>query len=1082
MRLLVKGAALFLTLIISIFLVFSLLEYIGHFGSSVRLTFLIVFALIFTLFLAQLVVIPFTKFINNKKALSNELAASEIGKRLPNISDKLLNTLQLLNINTDNDLLHASINQRSTAFENIDFSSTINYDEIKKRYLLLLLIPFSILTISLITIPDIITDSTKRIVNYSEKYVEPAPFQFQLLSKEKAYYYENYTILLSLEGDTTSDMCTIVVNDIEHIMELNSSRQFTYKIDRVNEDLSFHFQSSGYESKQFTIETIKRPIFQSFEATVNYPLYTGLKPITLNSIGTLSLPKGSIINWSISVKNAESVRIKSKDKELIFNKLNNIYSYTKKILNTEKHELFASNEEAVSKNKYEYTLTVIEDEFPSISVQPYQDSTLYTYLFVNGKINDDYGFSALKFFYRKTSRLQSNLSYKSLAIPFSRNTSNQTFNFEVNLDSINLQEGENIEYYLAVYDNDLINGSKETRSTKLSFELPSKQEIDSEIDNASAKNSEALEDALQEAQSLKKKVDELSKNIKTKKELDWQDKKEVEKILNKHQQLEEKLKNVQEQMVQNFAKEERFNEMDENVKKKSQELQSLINEVMDDEMQKMMEDLNKLMNENLEKEDLDKILEKINEKDENIENELDRTIEMYKNLKFEKDFQKTMNNLEELAQQQNDLSKLSEDKNMDSEILQKEQEHLNREFEEMQKQLDNLQNEAKDLDRNEDFEQLKDAAKTIDEEMKQSSESLSKGKNKKAAESQKKAGDKIQEMAQQMQDMQQTEQMQAAEENLDDLRDILENLITLSYNQEELMTNFRGIRLRDPRFVELSQQQLKLLDDSEMIEDSLLSLAKRVFQIESFVTREVTAMKNQMSKATEKLKQRKPNQATSHQQYAMTAMNNLALLLSDVMQQMQQQMAQQMQGDQMCNKPGKNKKPGLGQMQKQLNQMMKQLKDGQKSGRELSKQLGQMAGQQQRIRQALKEMEGQQGSKEGENGEEGSKLGDQLKKLSELMEETEKDLLYKKYNSKTYERNQEILTRLLEAEKAAKERDLDNKREAQHSTQKTRNNPPQLEEYLKQKQKQIELLRSIPPGLKPYYKKEVDEYFNTIEN
>ena len=109
-------------------------------------------------------------------------------------------------------------------------------------------------------------------------------------------------------------------------------------------------------------------------------------------------------------------------------------------------------------------------------------------------------------------------------------------------------------------------------------------------------------------------------------------------------------------------------------------------------------------------------------------------------------------------------------------------------------------------------------------------------------------------------------------------------------------------------------------------------------------------------------------------------------------------------------------------------------------------------------------------------------MGDQIKELAKQMEDTEKELVNKKLTQSTIKRQQDILTRLLESEKALRERDEDNKRKAEAAKEKQRTAPPQFEEYILTKQKQIELLKTIPPSLSPYYKKEVDKYFNKIRS
>src|SRR5678816_4767511 len=107
-----------------------------------------------------------------------------------------------------------------------------------------------------------------------------------------------------------------------------------------------------------------------------------------------------------------------------------------------------------------------------------------------------------------------------------------------------------------------------------------------------------------------------------------------------------------------------------------------------------------------------------------------------------------------------------------------------------------------------------------------------------------------------MEQSKQQQDMEETKENLDDLRAILENLLKLSFDEEALMKDFRTVNQSDPRFVALGQQQLKLKDDAKMIQDSLYALAKRVFQIQSFVTREVGNMNQHMEESLQEIKDR----------------------------------------------------------------------------------------------------------------------------------------------------------------------------------------------------------------------------------
>jgi len=137
-----------------------------------------------------------------------------------------------------------------------------------------------------------------------------------------------------------------------------------------------------------------------------------------------------------------------------------------------------------------------------------------------------------------------------------------------------------------------------------------------------------------------------------------------------------------------------------------------------------------------------------------------------------------------------------------------------------------------------------------------------------------------------------------------------------------------------------------------------------------------------------------------------------------------------------------------------------------------------MAAQQEMIRQAIKEMERQLREINGEKGENGN--GSNLSDVIPKMEQTELDLVNKQLTDQMIRRQRDILTRLLESEKALRERELDEEREGEQANDYDKIFPPAMDEYLKAKEKEIELLKTIPPKLNPYYKKEVNDYFRRL--
>jgi hypothetical protein len=96
------------------------------------------------------------------------------------------------------------------------------------------------------------------------------------------------------------------------------------------------------------------------------------------------------------------------------------------------------------------------------------------------------------------------------------------------------------------------------------------------------------------------------------------------------------------------------------------------------------------------------------------------------------------------------------------------------------------------------------------------------------------------------------------------------------------------------------------------------------------------------------------------------------------------------------------------------------------------------------------------------------------------MDKNETDLVNRKLTSEFLMRQQEILTRLLEAEKSIREQEQDDKRASNVAKEIARPVPPELQRYIQNRQQLLELYRTIPPQLKPYYKQMVDQYFRNI--
>ena len=140
-----------------------------------------------------------------------------------------------------------------------------------------------------------------------------------------------------------------------------------------------------------------------------------------------------------------------------------------------------------------------------------------------------------------------------------------------------------------------------------------------------------------------------------------------------------------------------------------------------------------------------------------------------------------------------------------------------------------------------------------------------------------------------------------------------------------------------------------------------------------------------------------------------------------------------------------------------------------------AKQFAQMAAKQAALRKALREAK--QKMQEQGRGKDAQGLQD----IMDSMNKVETDLVNKRLSNEMMKRQEQILSRLLEAEKAEREREFDNKRKAETASEKKRELPPSLKEYIKQREAELEMYKTVSPALRPYYKYLVDEYYKALK-
>ena len=990
---LIKGLILFFSFGLLYFIFTLFIEHFLWLKPTARTILFWAFIIIELALLTKFIVFTLIKLIGLQKGISYTDASKIIGKHFNEVDDKLLNVLQLNNDNDKSELLLASIEQKSLDLEPIPFKRAINFSS-NKKYLKYLAIPLLIWFVTYITGNNIIfKDSLDRVVNHQMAYEPPAPFQFLVTNDELvALEGKPFTINVITKGDVVPENVKIHFNDTEYFLKEEILGNFSHTFSKLKKDTKFFVEANGVQSKDYNISVVKTPNINNFEMYFNYPNYTLKTDEKIENTGNGIVPEGTTISWKINSKNTTSIVFKNSldSTETAFKKDKNSikYNLVKRLSNNLDYTIKTSNNQLKNYENLTYSIQVIKDEYPKIIVKTDIDSISRGNAQFIGQLSDDYGISKLLLVYYDKDNLDTKKNY-SISI---NNNTFQEF-YYVFPEKLNLDKGVDYEFYFELFDNDAVNGNKSVKTKVYNYRNKTDQELNEDVLKEQKQSLENFKKTTKKTEKINKSLEDFSKKMKSKAEMDWQDKKEFKQFVKRQKQYQQMLENNTQKLQKNI--DELKHEENPQLKERKEDLKKRLEEMKEmQKKEKMLDELKKLA-EKLDKENFIKKLDKLTQKNKQDEKSLERILELTKRFYVEKKTEEIANKLKELAKKQEELAKSKEN-------TAEKQKELNKEFEKIKKEMAQLQKDNKALKKPMDIPKKMEEQKAVDEDMKKAEEKLEdsekqdeeqseedqKDSKQSAQKKQKAAAKKMKKMSGEMKSaMAAGASGEMMEEDIDNLRAIIENLIRFSLEQEDLMEDFHSITVAHPEYSKKLKFQQVLKDHFEHIDDSIYSLSLRNPKISEKLNKDIIEAHYNLNQSLSNIADNKIKQSLLNQQTTMMSANNLASYLSDVLDSEQNPSMGMGEGKGKGTGMGKGKGSGksfqLPDIIKKQGEMLEKAKAGQKGKKGEGEKKGEKG----------KDGKGENGQGEGENSEQMSGEMYEIYKQQNALKQAFKDMM-----------------------------------------------------------------------------------------
>ena len=1096
-------AWLLYSILLIIFFVGIGYEAIFYLSSSIRLF------ILKTLLVLGLLIILFVFIINvlieqNKiKRYSWSQLARSAGKLAFPKSDVVINAFQLEKSNS-------IIESNSLSNSYIDgISKKLNRLNLKKLFPTRLaefwkVINLLILSLGIIMIVLFWNSTSNAMIRWGHPYHEfevPKPFNIEGITRNiHLLGGESSPLNFKAFGQVPDSLYLELIpssNDtsILYIMNKDSNGLYTYEVEEVYEDYRYRAYSPAEYFWQawdkiitpyYYISVTDRPIMEEFTIKISPPDYSGL---------SISIQKAN--QSDVNALIGSSIRIDLKSNR----KLKNGYLR----LNEKKTPLkikgkraaggFIFKEDALLKilledhrgitnqNPIPYHIQIIPDLKPEMNViqpQPVLELGTEQLIPIQIKIEDDFGFSTLQIGYeiKRPSYIenQSQISIFPIYISDPKVLS-QEIKSIWKLNEYNLMPEDEVHYHFELYDNDKVSGPKKSISNTYIAKLPSLGDLFASIEEKEDKMMDDLFMRSNEIDRIQDQLKNLELEMLKSDKIDWAQKQQIEETLSKIQEETEALKNIAESMEAINQAAEKHELFSNELMLKFSELRELVNEILDPELMNDLDEIKKALDKMNTKE-LMKAMENLSSNLDNVEQQLDRFLDIFKRIKAEQKLNETLQRLDKLVEQQEQTNDKIQELNSKSEkkLLEQlsfDEKRNSNEFSNIREIMEEAAKAMDEFDK-ESSQALEDlvrsrAANETESLMNQTIRQLQKNRKEMAKQKSTSALDNIKNIQSEMNEIKNQFEKNTTQEMALKFQKIMKDLLELSKNQESLEKITRSIPRNSQRLGEMAGKQQFIQGQLTKIVSEIIELSKETFAVTPKIGQGMGMANNHMEEAKKRLAERNGRGAANNQKSAMEGLNSAILAVSQSMNQMQStgsasgfeqflKRMQQMSGQQQ----GINNES----MQLALGQLSSSIKEG---------LMGRLLSQQQQVQKNLQQLMNES-KKSGEGG-----LGD-LQGISKEIEDVINDFQKRRYNQQTKERQQRILSRMLDSQKSMTQRGFKEERKAETANEIIYEGPSGLPlDYGQRRNLAMEALnQSLKAGYSRDYQTMIRRYFNSL--
>ncbi len=1016
--------------------------------------------------------------------------AALVGAGLPPLNDRLVNGLELLQERTggyySTDLVDAALADLQAAIAPLDFTRVVSFAP-SRRFLRIAGILAGTAVLLVLLFPDPFAGSMERLWDHSRAFASAPPFRFLVEPGDREVVKgENVRITVRVDGIPPPSVSLLHRREGEEVDEVRTLERendgtYHYDFTGLKATTLYAVRSENVASPAYRLTVLDRPAVRVLRIRLQPPAYTALPAQQLDdNIGDVLGLKGTRAGIAVEpTKPLAAAWLEFSNQTRLPLRLQGTKATGEFSLGTDctYHLALRDSQGLSNADPIEYAVRVQPDAFPSVTVVlpgTNLDVTEKTQVPLLVKVSDDFGVSRLTIVYRLTqSRFGTpDAQPRRLTIPLPGGKITEALvPYTWSLRDLNLVPDDVVEYFAEVQDNDAVSGPKLAFSDHFLLRYPSMEEVLADVEKDHESATQTMDQALKDAKEARHTLEELRQDLrKEQQKVDWQDQKKAEELVRKYQELKTSMEEVSRTVDRIQDQLQKNQLLSPETMEKYQELQQVLREMNSPELAEAMKRLQEAMQQ-MSPDQLKQALQQFSFSEENFRKSIERTLNLLKRIQIEQKLDELSRRAEAMAARQEDLQKRTEEKR-DLERVAREQEDLRKDAVETERTMQELQKKMEEFPGEMPVQEMQQARKDLEEgkleeQLGQIAEQLAGRRTGEALRGQAEAREKMQRLARQMQQAKKGLQRNQQQQVVNALRQVLQDLLEISKRQEALKNSTQSLEPQSSRFRSDAEKQMDALQDLSGLTDRLQELSNKTFSVSPEMGKSLGEALRRMGEAMRSLDQRNGSGAAEQQQGAMAALNEAAFQVQNAVNALLQGGGQGM---------------GMAGFLQRLQQMSSRQEGINRQTGGLTPQqaaeMARLAGEQGAVRKSLEQLAREAGA----SGDLSRLLGD-LRSIAEEMREVQTDLAQGDVNPETLRKQEHILSRLLDSQRSARERDYESRRKAEAGTTVPRTGPGPLDLSTQEGKDRLrrDLLRALEEGYAKEYQDLIRKYFELLE-